>query len=70
MSSPVMFTNTTRCVGGWQSGDFSGFDDVSYVVERLDACGNYSVKVLAVNMPGDIGIASEIPVIMPVGGSF
>ena len=69
MSSPVMFTNTTRCVHGWMSADFSGFDDVSYLVEGLDACGNYSVKVLAVNMPGDVGMASEIPIIMPVGGT-
>ena len=65
-----MFINTTRCVHGWESGDFTGFDDVSYVIKGLDACGNYSVKVLAVNMPGDAGVASEMPIIMPVGGKY
>ncbi|KAI0218939.1 Usherin [Lamellibrachia satsuma] len=63
--SPVR--NTTGCERGWKSGHFTGFDDVTYTLDSLDACANYSVKVFAVNMPGDAGVSNEITVTMPVG---
>ena len=41
---------------------------MTYTLDSLDACANYSVKVFAVNMPGDAGVSNEITITMPVGG--
>jgi len=58
----------STCDLAWKKGDFSGFNNVTYTIDQLDACANYSVRVFGVNQAGDPGVVSETSVTMPTAG--
>ena len=41
---------------------------MTYTIDQLDACANYSVRVFGVNQAGDPGVVSKTLVTMPAAG--